>query len=333
MNTDERQRAATDEQAMAALGRGIEQTRSEMSTTIGELEQRLDPSAMGERVRTELGHLEQRMASVLKEGVRDAKDALNEQLLEAKGAVKDQVVEVQDALARGLSGAREAVKTDIRAAITDARTALHGATIGRIENAATRAGDMMNDTRETLIDTVRQNPLPAALAGIGIAWLLMNRSATSRARKGGEPVQHPADAGGAIGLTTVTRSLDAASKLVQQATGAAGHVAHEASDKAGHLLQDAGAAAGHLASEAQTAAASAGLAARAGGVRLERGLQGAFQTNPLALGAVTLGIGAAIGFSLPRTSKEDMVMGGVHERVVQGVASMAHDVAHSLQGP
>ena len=40
----------------------------------------------------------------------------------------------------------------------------------------------MNDTRDTLVDTVRRNPIPAALAGIGIAWLLMNRSSSNRGR-------------------------------------------------------------------------------------------------------------------------------------------------------
>jgi hypothetical protein len=34
----------------------------------------------------------------------------------------------------------------------------------------------MNDVRDSLIDTIRQNPLPATLAGVGIGWLLMNRS-------------------------------------------------------------------------------------------------------------------------------------------------------------
>ena len=47
----------------------------------------------------------------------------------------------------------------------------------------------MNDTRESLVETIRQNPIPAAFAGIGIAWLLMNRS--SRQRRGPSQASYP----------------------------------------------------------------------------------------------------------------------------------------------
>src|SRR5688572_28778585 len=43
------------------------------------------------------------------------------------------------------------------------------ATIGRVENMARQAGD-------GLMQTIKDNPLPAAMAGIGLAWLFMNRS-------------------------------------------------------------------------------------------------------------------------------------------------------------
>src|ERR687886_211968 len=48
------------------------------------------------------------------------------------------------------------------------------ATIGRVENMAHSAVDRVNDTRRTITDTIRDNPIPAALVGVGLGWLIYN---------------------------------------------------------------------------------------------------------------------------------------------------------------
>lgn len=52
-----------------------------------------------------------------------------------------------------------------------AKEIVHDATIGRVEHAMNDMTDSARDTGYTLLDTVRQNPIPLALAGIGIGWL------------------------------------------------------------------------------------------------------------------------------------------------------------------
>ena len=49
------------------------------------------------------------------------------------------------------------------------------ATIGRVEHMARTAVDKVNDTRYSLTDTVRDNPVPAAMVAIGLGWLMVNR--------------------------------------------------------------------------------------------------------------------------------------------------------------
>ena len=53
------------------------------------------------------------------------------------------------------------------------------ATIGRVEHMARQAKDRVNETGNSMADTVRENPIPAALVAIGLGWLFINRSSSS----------------------------------------------------------------------------------------------------------------------------------------------------------
>jgi hypothetical protein len=66
--------------------------------------------------------------------------------------------------------------------------ALREATMEKVEKMAQRAEYKMNTWRSNAIDTIKDNPLPAAMAGLGLGWLLMsgrnNRDAAERQRYG-----------------------------------------------------------------------------------------------------------------------------------------------------
>jgi len=392
MSINEAQPAERNEREVQTVAKGIAQTRSDMSATLNALEHRLSPAELGEQAKVQLDQIEARVKGVMKEGldeakgvlqekIAEAKEAVHEQIVEVKGAVQEQLHEAKDIVTKGLSDARDTLKMDINAAIVHTKDSIRDATLGRVENIATQAGDVMNATRDTLIDTVRHNPVPAALAGIGIAWLLMNRSSVARRQRyggfegnggsrgrddsygsgnggsGGQQfvglVAHRASdaahqVGSAIGSAgaavagaaheatgavrgAVGQGLDAATHLVQQTSAAAGRMAHDASDTTGQLVQGAADAAGHLAHQAQDAVGSAAHSARDQAMRVERGLEATLQSNPLALGAVAVAVGAAVGYSLPRTRREDELMGEVRDRLFHGAADMAHDAATSLQ--
>jgi hypothetical protein len=329
------------------LTQSIERTRSEMSATITALEHRLSPAELAEQARTQLDHVEARAKVLIKEGLDEAKGVLAEQIESAKGAVKQQVTEAKDMVTQGLADAREIVKKDIETAITTTKHAVREATIGRVENLATQAGDIMNDTRDTLVETIRQNPVPAALAGIGIAWLLMKRSSTSRRRSSGGQSGDGAGqrfGGAAISGTVreaahgaseaiggaVQQGLGAASHLAEQTTAAARRMAHDASDATGRIVHGAADAAGQVAHRVQDFAGAAAHSAYDGASRVERGLESTLHTNPLALGAAALAVGAVVGYSLPRTQREDELMGEVRDRLIHGAEDMARDATQSL---
>src|SRR5687767_4244454 len=51
---------------------------------------------------------------------------------------------------------------------------LREATIGRAEQAMDRVGDRATGIGSSIMDTIMENPMPAALTAIGIGWLLVS---------------------------------------------------------------------------------------------------------------------------------------------------------------
>ena len=93
---------------------------------------------------------------------------------------------IQDRLRpeRLMDEAKEQVTERVQEGVEQAKEAVRDATIGRVEDMVRNVGDTASDTRYTIVETVRANPLPAALAAIGLGWLFMNRrSAPARRRE------------------------------------------------------------------------------------------------------------------------------------------------------
>jgi hypothetical protein len=326
------------EQEIARLRSGIERTRADMTRAVGALEARLSPAEVRETVSSELQHVEERVRVVVKEQLNDAEEKIR----------------------KGLSDARVAVKEDLSQAIQGAKKSIRAATLGKVEDLATTIGDKMNDTRETLVETIRNNPVPAVITGVGLAWLLMNRSksasnyrsggsswdpyaASSRGNRrplsnsvrqtAGEWAEQASDAASNAGerISSAAHHLsDAAGDGVHRIGSVVGNAAEGVSEKASALAHHAGDAASHLMDQAGQAASSVVTGAKHSAQRVEQTLQTTLQENPLAVGAAALALGAVVGFSLPRTEREDRLMGEARDRVLQQAGEASHDAAASV---
>jgi len=336
-----------EDPSLTRLQQGIENTRAGMSATLASLETRLSSDEIREKVSTELTHVEERVRVVVREQMGEAKALVQAELVEAKNLLRTEMNEAEDKIKRGLGEARDAVKQDVKEAITGAKHALRAATLGRVEDLATNIGDKMNETRDTLVDTVRNNPVPAAIMGVGLVWLLMNRSKSSKAS--GESDLNGGSNGGSNGGRQVVGQLkqavsgagsavsgmghqisDATGKAFDQASDAAGSALHGVSDAAMGLAHGASNAASHLAEQASGAAVSVARGAQQGAKRVEAGFQNQLHENPLAIGAAALAIGAVVGFSLPRTQREDQLMGDTRDRLLHQAGDAAHGAATSV---
>jgi hypothetical protein len=96
-------------------------------------------------------------------------------------------------------------------------------------------------------------------------------------------------------------------------------LAHRASDQAAHLKEYAGDRAHYVADRS-----------REGYHFAEDKFESTLEENPLALGAVALAIGAAIGLAIPRTERENKMFGEYREQLFDTAREYAHDAVGQL---
>lgn len=436
--------SVTDSQKPAAIEHNIEQTRAHMSETLAAIEQRLNPTELREKAVEELHVVEVRVKEAVREQIEETKAKVTEELIEAKEKLTGELIEAKDRAKNEVKQAFVQVKHEVKEAFHEAGQAVRDATIGKVEHMARRANETVVETRETIVETIRANPIPAALTGLGLVWLFMNRTRrsdiqmrhsqdqrrmgsrddvsghwqddggaprggygrgyderglqgrgypadgypaqygssgegyynpqVSRGQQGGigETLHHAQDAvehaahqvqdrvsglahqasDKVSGLANQAQEMahqasdkvsglahqaaDAAGGVVDKVTGTASSLAHQASDKASQLAHQASSTANDLAHRASAKAGELSHQAsdtyhhlsdeaRQQARRVEQTFESTLHTNPLALGAVALAVGAVVGLSLPSTRREDELMGETRNQLLHRAQEVAHD--------
>ena len=211
-----------------------------------------------------------------------------------------------------------------------------------------------------LMASVRSNPMPAALTGIGLTWLMASnpRSANSELHtEGDDPHVRVRNAergvvrqtgetddvyldrledarGTALGLPRNTgETADSYGKRIKDGLAAAKQTVASGVDTA---REKVGTAAGQVSSAAQSAASSVGGAARSAGDTLAQGghatskaagnLVSAITDNPVLLGVVGLAAGALLGALVPQSREEEDALGGIADKA----RGTARDAAQSV---
>lgn len=282
----------------------IARTRADMSETIDAIQQRLSPDTLSEQ----------------------AKEKVDDLTEHAKAA------------------AREAVE--------EAKVAVREATIGRVETMVRQASDTAYETREGLMETVRQNPLPAALVGIGLGWLWMNRRSAPSHRAPRYDVRYGDERRGYYAASyrpdgyAYTGERQQGGNVVSQAAGRVGETAGNVANTVGDAASNAASTVGETASNvASTVGETVGNVASTvgetasnlvGGAqynaqRAEDRLGRALQENPLAVGAVALAVGAAVGLALPQTQRENQLMGEARDTLMERAQDFAQETVEKVQ--
>ncbi len=180
---------------------------------------------------------------------------------------------------------------------------------------------------------VRDNPLPVALVGLGVAWLAMGgrRHGDPPAREDASPIRpYPVSTAhddGEAGERVRDTLSDAAGRVKDSVSGAARRareLAHDAGSRLGGVGGDVRMRAGALQGRTRMQVERA----------RERTLRMADE-QPLVLAAVGVAIGAAIGAALPSTRREDTLLGTTRDGLLEGAGDVARDglrgVASSAQ--
>ena len=193
----------------------------------------------------------------------------------------------------------------------EAKDTIHDATIGRVQNMARDTMHRASDAGRQITDVIRENPIPAAMIGVGIGWLAW--SMRSRGGSSGQPrysrprYQQPYYDGDEH--TYIPADERSAESQIASAT-------HSVTDRASNIassMADTASNAADVASKVATDVVSnVSETARNQSVRA----RDAFQEQPLVMGAIALAMGLATGFLVPSTEVEGEMLGDKREALI-----------------
>ena len=220
--------------------------------------------------------------------------------------------------------------------IEQVKGSVREATIGKVERAMNtvgekisdvadpaldamgRAGTVIKDTGAAMANTVRQNPIPAALIGLGLGMLVVNRWRGSESRRPPLRVYGSGSEGNVAEIEgDVTTILD---RSTQQPQGAM----NNAFDQAKGSARD-------LANSALDSLTNIGDRTKEGTLRVSRGLQRVARENPLAVGAVAVAVGAAVGLAVPASQVEEEYMGEASDKLKDKTKQVVRETMDKVQ--
>lgn len=208
-------------------------------------------------------------------------------------------------------------RLDPRNIVEGAKETVRDATVGKVEEMANTAGAMVSDAGGTvreagsgIVETVKRNPIPAALVGIGVGWLALSGRQSGQYRgddawrsRYGSSYQGRSYGGsvGAAGMYDTSAGdiggSDMSSYSDRSTVGRVQDRAGEMADQVGRTVGDVSGQVGRMAEEMpyQVRSTAEQLGAEAGRM---------YQSNPLAVGAIAVAVGAAVGLAMPATQIE-----------------------------
>jgi len=190
-----------------------------------------------------------------------------------------------------------------------AKDRVREATVGRAQGAGS-----------TVVETIRENPLPAALTGIGLGWLFVS------ARRSSSSAQEARYRG-----RTYANDYPPAYEERGAEVPSAGQALERARDRVEETASQAQDRAEEVAGQAQDRVSRLGDQARYRAQRASSGFQRMLQENPLTVGALAVGVGAAVGLALPQTSQEHEVMGEARDTLVEKAQEKAEEAQQKVQ--
>ncbi len=185
-------------------------------------------------------------------------------------------------------------------------------------------GHSSSDFVQDISDSIRQNPIAAALISMGVFWLLAGGNRTSLF---GGTARSP-DGPGAISST-----ISNVGERIGKVAGAVAAKVSDTASAAASQISDGVTATGNTAGGVASRSGSAIQETSRAGYGLARTVQndlGAlFQRQPLALGAVGLAIGAGIAAAFAPTEMENRVAGETSEQMKKRIRCFASEQVES----
>lgn len=202
------------------------------------------------------------------------------------------------------------------------------------EQTRRQVSSSVRGSGSSVVDGVKRNPLPLALVGTGLGWLLVNAGTSKESRGDYESGQRELEGGAYGGSYAREHSYGyrPGDEYRASAERGAPRRAGSSADASRGSDRDTEYREGSSRGEqAQQAGQQAQERAEQGARKAKGGFQKALQESPLALGAAAVGLGVAIGLSIPESEKENQMMGETRDRLKDQAEHKAQDAKERAQ--
>ena len=229
-----------------------------------------------------------------------------------------------------------------------AQDKIRDATIGRIEKMADNVDRKTRTVSYSVVETIKQNPVPAALTGLGLGWLLVQgfkSSAEDRYYQGSggsyqtryyEPRgQYQSQSG--IGETfssaqekvgqVASQTREQVEELGSQAREKVGQISQQVQDQASQAMDQVG----QLGSQAREKAEYLGSQVQEQTQWAKSQFWQTMEENPLIVGAAALALGVVVGLSIPETPYENRLMGEARDNLMDKAQEVTQDTVQKVQ--
>lgn len=262
--------------------------------------------------------------------IADSPEEIRSQIENTRQQMGETIGEIQNRLS--IENITEQVKEEVSEQISGAwqttkETVLEATvnTTGEIMGYVNKGLNEISDTK--IGQAARDNPIALTLIGAGLGMLVYNAyQSKSSTRFYGERNTRSLSTGGAGDSSSLESAKSKAGQAYDSVTDTAGTAYSKTANAAGQAYR----AIGSTASSALDSAGNVGLQVKETAQNLTHKAQDQYdyyiEENPLAVGAVALAIGAAVGLSIPSTNVESNLMGETRDNLMQ----QATDKVYSL---
>jgi ElaB/YqjD/DUF883 family membrane-anchored ribosome-binding protein len=302
------------------------------------------------------------IATNTSEDVPEETEQLKAQIEETRSQMGETIDAIQEKLSfQNISDqVKESVSEHISSALETAKDTVYDATIRKAGNFMQSMNKSVNQgldeiSKSEAFTVMRANPLALSLIGLGVGLLLMNgykKKSTYRYadRDGGHQGKGAYASGGASYSKNQPSMLKSAQDTISgTASSAYESVGNAASGAYDSVSNVAGTAYSGVTGAATTAYSSVTGAAssavsgvsdyagkayeKVGDLRSQavENYDYYIEENPLAVGAVALALGAAVGMALPSTRVEGHLMGETKQQLLQKAQDTAGDLVDKVK--
>ena len=256
------------------------------------------------------------------DGATDETEKIRSQIESTRSEMSETIDAIQEKLsvANITEQVKEEVNEQISSAWKAAKDTVYETTMEKVGTIMGYVNKGLNEASDTqIVKTAQRSPIAVSLIGLGVGMLIYNSYyKRSSGTSGYNRNKRALSSTGANQTSTLANAQDKVTDAASQAYGTVTGAASQAYSSVGNVAGQAYETVENFGSQVKDTASD--LASKA-----HDQYDYYIEENPLAVGAVAMAVGAAVGFSIPSTRYESQLVGETRDRLVNQTSGKIGD--------